>query len=588
MARRLVGLDIGTNAVTIAEVSPGSPPRLERFGQVALPRDAMREGEVVDDRALIAAISRLRTEVDVKKVPVRLGLASPRAVVRQVEMPAMSRDELASALKFQAGDLIPIPLDEAVLDFAILGSSTNENGEPVMTVLLVAAHEAPTARLVSAVEAGGFSVAAVDLVPLALIRALAFTNGPVARTSAEGIVSFGGGVTAIAAHEDGVPRFVRVLGTGGREFTDAISAELGIPAESAEALKRQLADTNDELLGRARHAIERPLMMLLDEVRSSLDYYRNQPGATRLERVLITGGGSQLPGLPDRLASLIGLPVEIATPRQNLEIGDIRFPVEEYNRLDPYLPAAVGLALGGAAIGTVVDLAPRQRKRVRASNSGGGSPVKVAVAVAAGLLVLLGVPTFLAQQGLADKKDDKAAVESHNEELQSDIADLAPIQQQAAQIDALHAQLGSLLETDVSWSHMLQDIARTMPADTWLSSFTAQVTPPAAPTPAPSATSTDESADASDEASATPAVPAAPVGLQGTVSIEANGRSYAAVAAWLKSLGDGTRFPAFSALWVSNAAQEGDTSSDVTFSSSAQLTDAAKSNRLQTLEGGDQ
>ena len=94
MARRLIGLDIGTNAVTIAEVSAGNPPRLERFGQVALPRDAMREGEVVDDRALIDAITRLRSEVDVKKSPVRLGLATPRAVVRQVEMPAMSRDEL--------------------------------------------------------------------------------------------------------------------------------------------------------------------------------------------------------------------------------------------------------------------------------------------------------------------------------------------------------------------------------------------------------------------------------------------------------------------------------------------------------------
>ena len=143
MARRLIGLDIGTNAVTIAEVSAGDPPRLERFGQVALPRDAMREGEVVDDRrGHRSHRAGLRSEVDVKKAPVRLGLAVPRAVVRQVEMPAMSRDELASALKFQAGDLIPIPLDEAVLDFAILGQGTGDDGEAVMQVLLVAAHEA--------------------------------------------------------------------------------------------------------------------------------------------------------------------------------------------------------------------------------------------------------------------------------------------------------------------------------------------------------------------------------------------------------------------------------------------------------------
>ena len=92
----------------------------------------------------------------------------------------------------------------------------------------------------SCVEQAGLAVAAVDLLPLALIRALA--HQPVADegVSAEGIVSFGGGVTAIAVHEGGIPRFVRVLGTGGRELTDAISAELNIPIETAEALKRQL------------------------------------------------------------------------------------------------------------------------------------------------------------------------------------------------------------------------------------------------------------------------------------------------------------------------------------------------------------
>src|SRR5262245_9993410 len=210
MARRLIGLDIGTNAVTLAEVSPGNPPRLERFGQVALPSDAMREGEVLDDRALIDAIARLRSEVDVKKAPVRLGLASPRAVVRQVEMPAMSRDELAGALKYQAADLIPIPMDEAVVDFAILDHGTSDDGQATMQVLLVAAHAAPTARLVAAVEAAGLSVDAVDLVPLALIRALAESESSEAAVEsetagAEGIVSFGGGVTAIGIHERGVP-----------------------------------------------------------------------------------------------------------------------------------------------------------------------------------------------------------------------------------------------------------------------------------------------------------------------------------------------------------------------------------------------
>src|SRR6185436_19518863 len=120
--------------------------------QVALARETMREGEVADDAAVTDAVARLRAEVGLKKVPVRLGLASPRVVVRQVEMPEMSREELSSALQFQAAELIPIPLDDAVLDFAILGpASPGEGGERRMQVLLAAAQEGTVHRLVSAV-----------------------------------------------------------------------------------------------------------------------------------------------------------------------------------------------------------------------------------------------------------------------------------------------------------------------------------------------------------------------------------------------------------------------------------------------------
>jgi type IV pilus assembly protein PilM len=90
MARRLIGLDVGTNAVTIAEVTPGTPPRLDMFAQVALARSAMREGEIADEAAVTDAVTRLRSEVGLKKLPVRVGIASPRVVVRQVEMPVMT------------------------------------------------------------------------------------------------------------------------------------------------------------------------------------------------------------------------------------------------------------------------------------------------------------------------------------------------------------------------------------------------------------------------------------------------------------------------------------------------------------------
>jgi type IV pilus assembly protein PilM len=583
VARRLIGLDVGTNAVTLAAVTAASQPRLERFGQVALPRDAMREGEVVDDAALAEAVARLREEVDVKRAPVRVGIASPRVIVRQVEMPVMTRDELASALEYQAADLIPIPIDEAVLDFAILGRDASEDGdgEPVMRVLLAAAQHGTILRLVSAIEAGGLPVAAVDLVPLALIRALARRK---AEDGAEGIVSFGGGVTSIAVHEAGTPRFVRVLGSAGRELTDAIAADLELPPDTAEALKRQLAGGgSDELVVRARAAVERPLAILLDEVRSSIDYYRNQPGAVRLARVVVTGGASQLPGVADKLAQLVGVPVEPARPRDLLGVGDIGFSPDELPRLDPYLPAAVGLALGGLGTGTVVDLLPRTRRRVHATRS--SRPLAVGGAVAAGLLALLAVPTLLARNDLADKQDARDAAIAKNAALQSEIDEKQEAQVAQGQLEALDASLSSLLTTDVSWPRLLDELSKIMPANVWLTSFQGQVTAPAASTatpPAPDPATPD--AGATSASTATPAP--VPSTVNGTVSFEAVAADYADVVAWLEQV---EKLPSLSGLWVSNAARSSEGGQDVVgFSSTARLTDAARSNRLNDLrQGGD-
>jgi type IV pilus assembly protein PilM len=503
MARRLIGLDIGTNAVTIAEVTPGTPPRLDLFAQVALPREAMREGEVADEAAVTDAVARLRSEVGLKRAAVRVGIASPRVVVRQVEMPVMTRDELASALQFQAGDLIPIPTEEAVLDFTILGETpgSGEGGEPTMQVLLAAAYEATVTRLVNAVEAGGLQVAAVDLVPLALTRALAVptpalvtagAGGEVVEAhGAQGIVSFGGGVTSIAVHENGVARFVRVLGSGGRELTDAIASDLDVPFETAEALKRALGQPQtDDMVIRARAAVDRPLSVLLDEVRSSIDYFRNQPGSARLERVVVTGGSAQLPGLAERMAALVGVPVEPAFMHELLRVGDIGFPADELPRLEPYLPAAVGLALGGAH-GTVIDLLPRNRPRAK-SSSGPKLNQKMVAGVLAGVVVLGGL-TYLGRKSASDAKAKQAAAEQDLQAVQSQLAALQA-QGGGKDGDALRISVGNVLAQDIAWPDFVAKIGNQLPAGIWLTSLQAQRTVEAPKKSASSARSSSTSA----------------------------------------------------------------------------------------------
>jgi type IV pilus assembly protein PilM len=615
MARRLIGLDIGTNAVTVAEVRPGEPPRLDLFGQVALGRDTMREGEITDDAAVTDAVARLRAEVGLKKVAVRLGLASPRVVVRQIEMPQMTREELGSALQFQAAELIPIPLDDAVLDYAILGpANPGDGGEPRMHVLLAAVQEATALRLVAAVEAGGLQVAAVDLVPLALIRSLAGSardralvgaavaahegapvpadGGGVALAErsggAEGIVSFGGGVTAIAVHELGVPRFVRVLGTGGRELTDAIASELDLPPETAEALKRQLGapaghePNHEELVARARGSIERPLSVLLDEVRSSIDYYRNQPDSSPLMRIIATGGAAQLPGLTDRLSALVGVPVEDARPRELVALGDIGFADEELPRLDPYLPAAVGLALGGAGVGTVINLLPRARAKSRARRV--QIPPKV-MAAGAAVVVGLGGVTFLTQHSLSSAKAKRAATEEQVARATSELTSLQPILDRETKISALQSSIQSQLTTDVAWQNMVKRITAHLPAGITLTAFSGQVTPPAPVLAPPPAAATSDSSSSASSAPTTTTVPApvaaAPI-LTGTVSISGTAKDYPTLASWIDDMG---KVPEISDVYVTTAQEvansSGGTAKKVTFTATAVVAPGAVSHRLE-------
>ena len=328
----------------------------------------MREGEVADDAAVTEAVGRLRDEVGLKKVAVRLGLASPRVVVRQIEMPVMTREELASALQFQAAELIPIPLDDAVLDFAILGpASPGDGGEPRMQVLLAAAQEATVLRLVAAVEAGGLQVAcgrprSARADPsarspassprrrgcrrsIATAPAWAAQSWPTRASGAEGIVSFGGGVTAIAVHEIGVPRFVRVLGTGGRELTDAIASRARPAARDrggVEASARRPADPrHDELVARAAH-VDRAAVVGAARRGAQLDRLLPQPArfvaaaAHRRDRWRRAASGTA----PNACRRSSAYRSSHARPRELVALGDIGFADDELPRLDPYLPAA--------------------------------------------------------------------------------------------------------------------------------------------------------------------------------------------------------------------------------------------------------
>jgi type IV pilus assembly protein PilM len=348
----VVGLDIGTSAVRAAQLVLGKGgASLERFGQVALPLGAVRDGEVVDTDAVAAALRQLWVQARLTTTKVVVGVANQKVVVRQVDLPWLPVAELRASLAFQVQDYIPMPVEQAILDFHPLQDVTSDSGTRMLRVLLVAAARDMVSSALTAVEKAGLQPSMVDLTSFAVLRSQVTANGAFA-AEAEALVDIGASVTNIVVHEGGVPRFVRILLMGGADITDAVAERLGVPAVEAEALKQA---TGLALLPAqvgphpASRAIESTGSALVEEVRGSLDYYLAQPGSARIGRVVLSGGGSRLSGLVERLSAATRLPVDLAHPMQVLRIGRTGLTEEQLAVVEPMVTVPVGLALGMAS-----------------------------------------------------------------------------------------------------------------------------------------------------------------------------------------------------------------------------------------------
>jgi type IV pilus assembly protein PilM len=347
VARKVVGLDIGTTAVRAAELSVRrGQVVLERIGQAGLPEGAVVDGEVIDPAAVAVAIKDLWRRTRIGSRQVIIGVANQRVVVRLVDLPWMEPDELRKSLAFQAGDYLPIPVDQTELDYDVVGEHEAPGGQRLLRVLLVAAHKDMLAGHLQAVREAGLRPAGIDLNPIALLRSLA----PVAGfgEGAEALVDVGARVTNMVVHDNGVLRFVRILLMGGEDVTATLQRVLELDHDTAERAKLA-ASAGEGADPDAGELVEQRLDVFVEEVRGSLDFYRSQQDATSLARVVVSGGGSLLGPLVERLQAAVGVPVERGHTLAGVRVGRLGLEAVELAELEPTIAVPVGLALGAVA-----------------------------------------------------------------------------------------------------------------------------------------------------------------------------------------------------------------------------------------------
>jgi type IV pilus assembly protein PilM len=350
MSRVRVGLDIGATAVRAAELSMKTmPPSLIRVAQVPLPYGAVSGGEVREPDVVSDALRELWHRGGFRSKHVILGVANQRVVVREVLLPWLPEKELRESLPFQVQEFVPIPLDDCVLDFHVLEKFEREHRR-MLRLLLVAAQKDMTRQFVRAVEAAKLTPVGLDLVPFAIVRSVGSIDGLGLNGGHDGdeaLVDIGAEVTSICVHAWGVPRFVRMLSSGGQQITRAIAQAVQVPEDEAERLKRANGSEPDRARAErvAGVAADRAAIFA-DEIRSSLEFYLGQMPGARIGRILVTGGGSKLQGLSRVLED--HLPAEVVQGRPLHRVsGELDLTPNAMAEAEPLLAVAVGLALPG-------------------------------------------------------------------------------------------------------------------------------------------------------------------------------------------------------------------------------------------------
>ena len=309
----VVGLDIEPGAVAAASVHPGAPLTVDVVATASLPPNVVRDGEVADVETLAAVLKEMFREHNLNR-RVRVGVANQRIVVRTLELPPVEdRAEMEAAVRFLAQDELPMPLDEAVIDFHPLGIVDTVNG-PKQRVALVAARRQMIEQVVAAIRAAGLRAEGIDLSAFAMVRALG-GNDP-APTMFLSI----GGLSNLAIAADGTVQFTRVSGSGLEGMAGMLAERRQIPIEEARqllvtvGLEGEIEPGHEEEGGMARSVLTEGVRRIAQEARASLDFHETAAaGANAVERVIVTGAVVGIPGFVKALAGELSLPVEAGT-----------------------------------------------------------------------------------------------------------------------------------------------------------------------------------------------------------------------------------------------------------------------------------
>jgi len=325
----LVGLEIEAGSIGAAQVVANGEVRVGVAAVQPLPPEAFTDGEVTDPDSVATALRSLFSANKLSK-RVRLGIANQRVVVRTLRLPAIEDPkELDSAIRFSAEEQLPMPIDQAVIDHRVVGGvGAIEGAPPQIDVIVVAARRDMIAASLRPLRDAGLEPVGVDLSAFGMIRALGgapATPDPETSVQQASAVLYCsvGDVTNLAVARANSCLFTRVSPVGLEDIAGSLASSAGLSPEHAQMWLSHVGliqpveqvEGDPDTVAKARLALEHGAAALLDELRLTLDFYAAQEAAVPIERVVLCGPGSAIPGLAERLEPTLALPIASERPQ---------------------------------------------------------------------------------------------------------------------------------------------------------------------------------------------------------------------------------------------------------------------------------
>ncbi|OGM18456.1 hypothetical protein A2686_02520 [Candidatus Woesebacteria bacterium RIFCSPHIGHO2_01_FULL_38_10] len=333
-----VGLDIGSKTVKIVELSQGKNEFILKASGIAghkgrPPEQTQTEKELTP---LAETIRKLYKEVRISSKEVSIALPESQVFIRTVKFPLLTDSEIASAIKWEAEQYIPIPISEAIVQHQIIERKEDITSSQT-TVLLIAVSKQIVEKYVKVVEMAGLNLIVVETELMSMVRSLAPSDQTVL------ILDFGAKSTDIAIAKEGRLVFSRSVLTAGEAFTRAIAQGLGIEEIRAEEYKKAYGLSESLLEGKVKEALQPTVRLVSDEIKKAIHFYQSEERGSTPSSLILAGGTAGMPEIASVLTKFLNIEVVIGNPFSKVKCDPQ--VVKSLSDYASYYSVAVGLAM---------------------------------------------------------------------------------------------------------------------------------------------------------------------------------------------------------------------------------------------------